>query len=143
TAPASSVVTSLVGGAVRSEVVADSSRGHAVRVDRADDDLPTLVRLVADATVDGGCGLVVRNTVRRAQDAFDALVPLLGEDVVLLHSRFLAADRKAVEARLVRELGAPRPGRTRPRRLVVVATQVVEQSLDVDFDLLITDLAPT
>jgi len=60
---------------------------------------------------------------------------------MLLHSRFLASDRQRLEAQLLDGLGKPSASK-RPARRVVVATQVVEQSLDVDFDLLITDLAP-
>jgi CRISPR-associated endonuclease/helicase Cas3 len=91
-----------------------------------------------------GCDLVVCNTVGRAQDVYEALAPVLGDDVVLLHSRFTAADRAARTAAVVDQLGPPgRKGAApRPRRLVVVATQVAEQSFDVDTDLLITDLAP-
>ncbi|WP_238428261.1 CRISPR-associated helicase Cas3' [Frankia nepalensis] len=91
-----------------------------------------------------GCVLVVCNTVARAQDVYAALAPALGDDVVLLHSRFVAAERARRTEEVVNQLG--RPGRLegarRPRRLVVVATQVAEQSFDVDVDLLITDLAP-
>jgi hypothetical protein len=85
--------------------------------------------------------VVLRNTVGRAQRTYRALVERLGEqDVTLFHARFTVADRRRLEDRLVGEFG--RDGRRRPRRRVVVATQVVEQSLDVDFDALITDLAP-
>ncbi len=59
--------------------------------------------------------------------------------VSLAHSRYIAADRTSNDGRLVETFG--KHGR-RPRRHIVVATQVVEQSLDVDFDLLVTDLAP-
>ncbi len=64
-----------------------------------------------------------------------------GDDVVTVtHSRFLAADRAAKDAELQERFG-PR-GHGRPDRHIVVASQVVEQSLDIDFDLLVTDLAP-
>jgi len=88
---------------------------------------------------------VVRNTVGRAQETYQQLTSIFGQDVSLLHSRFLASDRKTKERRIVEALGAPHEDGSRgdrPQRLVVVGTQVVEQSLDVDFDLLITDLAP-
>ncbi|QDW62023.1 CRISPR-associated helicase Cas3' [Oerskovia sp. KBS0722] len=146
--PPSSVVTFTWGERVVTRPVVGHSRGLSVRIETADDDMDTLRRTVAEATGSGsgGCVLVVRNTVRRAQEAFEALAAEYGKDVEMLHSRFLALDRKEREARLVAELGPPpRDGTagTRPRFRIVVATQVVEQSLDVDFDLLITDLAPT
>jgi CRISPR-associated endonuclease/helicase Cas3 len=93
---------------------------------------------------DGGCGLVVCNTVARAQDVYEALRPVFGSDVVLLHSRFVAAERASRTERVVDLLGRPgrHGGAKRPSRLVVVATQVAEQSFDVDVDLLVSDLAP-
>ncbi len=90
----------------------------------------------------GGCALVVRNTVRRAQETFDELSAVFGAEVDLLHSRFTIADRQAKENSLREEFGRPKLGRQRPYRKVLVATQVVEQSLDVDFDVMVTDLAP-
>lgn len=58
---------------------------------------------------------------------------------MLVHSRFLATDRLQREREIVDLLG---PNGRRPRRLVVVATQVIEQSLDVDFDVMVSDIAP-
>ena len=61
------------------------------------------------------------------------------------HSRFMAADRAAKDRWLLDTFG-PSSGdeanQRRPDRYVVVASQVAEQSLDIDFDLLVTDLAP-
>ncbi|QAY71395.1 CRISPR-associated helicase Cas3' [Xylanimonas protaetiae] len=145
-APSSSVVTSLEGGVPVSRAVDGTSRPRRVLLETGPGDDDGVVAQVADAVRDGGCVLVVRNTVKRAQETYRALAAELGDDATLLHSRFLAGDRKVREAALVEQLGPPPEGGTRgkrPRRLVVVATQVVEQSLDVDFDLLVTDLAPT
>ena len=61
---------------------------------------------------------------------------------MLLHSRFTAADRAEHTNQLLAHLGDTSKGADRPHRLIVVATQVAEQSLDIDADLLITDLAP-
>lgn len=58
----------------------------------------------------------------------------------LVHSRFIAVDRMSNDAELLRLLG-PDPG-ARPDKLVVVGTQVIEQSLDIDFDVMVTDVAP-
>ncbi|AYD89826.1 CRISPR-associated helicase Cas3' [Actinomyces lilanjuaniae] len=107
------------------------------------DDVATLVSRVLESTEKGGCVLVLCNTVARAQDAYTALRTEMGEDVRLLHARFVAGDRVSLEKELVAEMG-PRAhhGSGRPARRVVVATQVAEQSLDIDVDLLITDIAP-
>lgn len=94
---------------------------------------------------EGGCTAVVCSTVDRAQQVYQIAKELVGDDAALLHSRFTARERVAKEALLLDELGpgASRAAGTRPRRRVVVATQVIEQSLDVDFDHMITDIAPS
>lgn len=91
--------------------------------------------------VDGGCAVVIRNTVREAQETYVAVKAVFGrEQTTLLHSRFLAAERAARDRRMLELFG--KGATQRPQRHVVVATQVIEQSLDVDFDLMLTDLAP-
>ena len=89
----------------------------------------------------GGCGLVVRNTVANAQCTYETLRAVFGEDVRLVHSRFTQQDRQDNDEWLVRTFGKPGKSR-RPKRAIVVGTQVVEQSLDIDFDVLYSDLAP-
>lgn len=105
-----------------------------------DDDTEWLADALAERVRDGGCVLVVRNTVTRAQALSRALATRLPADErSLLHARFTADDRSVLEGTLLGRFG---PAGSRPTRHVVVATQVVEQSLDVDFDLLVSDLAP-
>ncbi|MBB5933938.1 type I-E CRISPR-associated protein Cse1/CasA [Streptomyces zagrosensis] len=118
-----------------------SGRRTEVSVERLGDDLPTLIDRLAAELVDGGCALVVRNTVDRVLEAADALRGRFGDGAVTVaHSRFLAADRAARDAELRNRFG---PNGDRPTGLhIVVASQVIEQSLDIDFDLLVTDLAP-
>ncbi|WP_419944708.1 CRISPR-associated helicase Cas3' [Candidatus Poriferisodalis sp.] len=93
----------------------------------------------------GQCVLIVRSTVAAAQETYQAireldpsLVP--GESVETIHSRLPRGDRRRRADNMLRRLGSDTSDR--PERLIVVATQVVEQSFDVDFDLLITDPAP-
>ncbi|WP_165217013.1 CRISPR-associated helicase Cas3' [Schaalia sp. ZJ1691] len=101
-----------------------------------------LVTLVEDLIDENGCVLIVRNTVRRAQETYEELREVFGDIVSLNHARFTVGDRLANDAELLRRYGPPRTQPDRPVRSIVVSTQVVEQSLDVDFDVLITDLAP-
>jgi len=126
-----------------------SGRTTAVTIRRIDDAPDTLAALLTASLADGGCALVVRNTVRRVQATAAHLRTALagtGIDVSVAHSRFLAPDRAEKDRRLLDLFGPPDheagAGRKRPDRHVVVASQVAEQSLDIDFDLLITDLAP-
>lgn len=94
----------------------------------------------------GGCCAVICNTVARAQAIYAALksyFPAAASDglpfVDLFHARFMLCDRTVREARALSRFGKDGP---RPKAAILVATQVVEQSLDLDFDLLVTDLAP-
>jgi CRISPR-associated helicase Cas3 len=91
---------------------------------------------------EGGCVLVLRNTVGRAQRTYEHVAAALAPgEATLAHARFTAADRRLRDRLLIERFGPAGTG-ARPSRHVVVATQVAEQSLDIDFDLLISDLAP-
>lgn len=131
----------VTAGEERTEVVPTASgRRSTVRLKRLAKD--ALMPLLEETLVDGGCALVIRNTVRRAQETYELLREHFGEDVSLNHARFTIGDRLAKDKDLLDRFGPPRKAGKRPRRAIVVATQVVEQSLDVDFDLIVTDLAP-
>lgn len=136
------VITASTGGAPEIVVAESSGRSLTVALERAEDDDETLLNLLSQALVDGGCVGIVRNTVRRAQETARLLRGHYGADVFLVHSRFLAVDRIAREAELRAWLGPESGAVPRPGRKIVVGTQVLEQSLDIDFDLLITDFAP-
>jgi len=84
----------------------------------------------------------VRNTVFDAQKAYERLSGESGiGSVTLFHARFALGDRLLIEKQIVKNFGAGSGAATRSGK-VVIATQVVEQSLDIDFDCMITDLAP-
>ena len=126
--------------------------------DRADAPYPLGERL-RRALADGGCAAVICNTVRRAQAVYRALAPYFPgsaddglPELDLFHARYLFGERDAREKRAlfrfgksgdVVELGdGTSQVVRRPNRAVLVATQVIEQSLDLDFDLMVTDHAP-
>lgn len=119
-----------------------SGRASTVEIEFIGDELQERVDRVTKDVSGGGCVVVVCNTVGRAQEMYDGLRAELNwnpGEIRLLHSRFMAADRREREKELQKLVG--KQGK-RPDRLIVVATQVIEQSLDVDFDLMISDLAP-
>ncbi len=90
--------------------------------------------------------LIVRNTVTTAQDVFQALLDQGGESLALKiadnptlhHSRFAAEDRKLLDDAVECVLGKTRFAGS----VIVVGTQTLEQSLDIDADLLISDICP-
>ncbi len=84
---------------------------------------------------------LILNTVKQAQEAYLWLKGQVAGDVevTLFHSRFTASDRADKEADVLSSFGKNAP---RNRTRILVATQVVEQSLDLDFDTMVTSLAP-
>lgn len=140
------IISWTAGMQIRSREVEPSARSTTVALHALsgaiDDDSATLTVLLRDLLSDGGCALVIRNTVRRVLRTADVLATEFPGEVTVAHSRFISADRLRNDADLLNRFGPPGSGVQRPHRHIVVASQVVEQSLDVDFDILVTDLAP-
>jgi len=120
-----------------------SQLSRALQIDTMSVDQPQdIAQCAAEAVRDGGCALVIQNTVRRAQQVYSALCETGNiSNVMLLHSRLIARARSERTQQATQWLG-PQRGQNRPWQCVIVATQVAEQSLDIDADFLITDLAP-
>ena len=117
------------------------TRRVSVKTELLPDNEQAVLALLEQSLGEGGCACVLRNTVSRAQTTYQLLHAKYGDEVVLAHSRFVAIDRMRKDEELLTLLGRRDPV-SRPHRLIVVATQVIEQSLDIDFDLMITDIAP-
>ena len=108
-----------------------------------------IARSAVAAARDGAKVLVIRNTVNSAQDVFGAVLEQRGEDGGLLlevahgpalhHSRFAAEDRRLLDDAVEQAIGK---GDRPPGGMIVIGTQTLEQSLDIDADLLISDLCP-
>ncbi|WP_457557381.1 CRISPR-associated endonuclease Cas3'' [Candidatus Harpocratesius sp.] len=111
---------------------------------------------------DFGCQCVLVNTVSMAQELFRKLEIVLSKNsplredwvpnntqVLLFHSRYTVEDRESIENLVKKYFGKnsllskySSKYQARPANTILVATQVVEQSLDLDFDLMFTELAP-
>lgn len=106
-----------------------------------DEALPSLAAAALEKLAGGGCGVVIVNTVQRAQDLYASLKGQLGTDaeLMLFHARFPADERGTRERAVLGKFGRDVQ---RPTHALLIATQVVEQSLDIDFDFMISDLAP-
>jgi CRISPR-associated endonuclease/helicase Cas3 len=125
------------------EIPIDSSaaRVRTVTVQMADDSADVLEQIVR-AAGDGRCVCWVRNTIDDAINAFNEFnTRLESRQVLLFHARFVLGDRLDIEKKVLDTFGKESLDPIR-QGMVLVATQVVEQSLDLDFDLMITDLAP-
>jgi CRISPR-associated endonuclease/helicase Cas3 len=114
-----------------------------INVSGITEDLEALGEAALSALSGGGCGAVVVNTVQRAQDLYSKLKDQVDSDTELLlfHARYPADERSEREKRVLRTFGCGTDSQ-RPDRALLIATQVVEQSLDIDFDFMLTDLAP-
>ena len=139
------LLTYTTGHEIKHVDVKPSGRSMNVRCQIVDDNDETLIGLMDTLLVDGGCIGVICDTVGRAQQTAELLSDRYGNDYVrLTHSRFMDIDRMSNEREL-RDLLGPEStigNGKRPEKLIVVGTQVLEQSLDIDFDALLTDIAP-
>ena len=104
----------------------------------------TVIDRIRNAVEAGECVCWIRNTVADARDVWHKLqaADWLDEDRLhLFHSRYALADRLRIEQSMINRFGADSISDDR-RGQVLIATQVVEQSLDIDFDYMVSDLAP-
>jgi CRISPR-associated endonuclease/helicase Cas3 len=124
--------------------VLDAFDRHAVYKIPRDEDNPAVWpaaadNVLADAMAVGEKVLVICNTVQGAQLRYKELRELFPTvKMLLLHSRFKRGDRAKREQRLEDEFNSPKI----PGPCLVVSTQVVEVSLDISFDRMITEAAP-
>ena len=112
---------------------------HHAGTDKAD----TAVYILKDVLPEDGCAACIMNTVGEAQEVYRRLQndPHFQDcPVYLFHARFSLERRGEIERDLLSRFG--KGDQRRPKRAVVVATQVIEQSLDLDFDVMVSDLAP-
>jgi len=94
----------------------------------------------------GGCAAIICNTVAAAQALFQSLRRELGDFVepqhwILFHARMPFHWRQNREKRILKLFGKKKAHR--PHRAIVVSTQVLEQSLDIDFDWMASFMAPS
>lgn len=109
---------------------------HIVRGDDA-----IVVKKIEEAVHGGACVGIICNTVVRAQHFAELAREVDGATVILYHAQYIIPDRIMREEALKKLIGKESTAKIR-KGVVVVGTQVLEQSLDIDFDLLITDLCP-
>ena len=105
-------------------------------------DLKSVEQILASVVDSNQCACWIRNTVKDAVDAYQWIKKKYPEwEVDLFHARYALGDRLRIEERVIDSFGKESTVSARRKR-ILIATQVVEQSLDLDFDAMITDLAP-
>jgi CRISPR-associated endonuclease/helicase Cas3 len=142
------------GEMTQTPFLADPSRRCLIKIKGISSDLAQLKVEMEKKLENGGMGLILVNTVQRAQKLYQLFLEgeplekdgvLLGKrlsdgtEVILFHARFPADKRQQREDHVVSVFG--KVG-SRVGKKILIATQVVEQSLDLDFDCMVTDLAP-
>lgn len=134
------LITWTEGEKIRADSVSEAFTSHQVGINRLEED--ALISDLAVRLSDGGCAGIIVNTVKRAQSLFERLRETFpGKKVFVYHAQFLAEDRVRRENELMDMIGKHSTPETR-NNVIVIGTQVLEQSLDIDFDYLITDLCP-
>ncbi|WUH88720.1 HD domain-containing protein [Streptomyces sp. NBC_00433] len=118
--------------------------GPLPRQVQAGERLAVIGELVAPVAAGGGYAAVMAATVTDAQETYRYLRDTLDfggqpADLVLLHARFPGRQRERLMRRVRQALGRNRPY---PGRMVVVTTSVLDVSLDIDVDVMISDLVP-
>lgn len=115
---------------------------RTVRVQRLDSE-DQIIAKIRQSVEQGQCVCWIRNTVKSACQTYQNLLSdgVPADCLSLFHSRFAMIDRQAVENRTLQNFGE-QSGHDQRKGQILIATQVVEQSLDLDFDVLISDLAP-
>lgn len=137
-------ITHVAGGIARSETFVGRDQ-PTLAVQSVPAEMPALANLLRDLARDGGCVACIVNTVQRAQELYEALRgDAEASGLQLFHARYPADERLTRETLVLDTFGEDTDEHpvTRPQRAILIATQVVEQSLDLDFDALVTDLAP-
>ncbi|GAA4607775.1 CRISPR-associated helicase/endonuclease Cas3 [Actinoallomurus liliacearum] len=120
---------------------------RVVRLERVQDE--DVVSWVLRRIESGGCAAVIHNLVRSVHATYDSLQEAIRDlpedrrpELISLHARMESAQRRRAENRIREALGPPSEDRERPGRFIVVGTQILEQSLDYDVDVMVSDLAP-
>ncbi|MCB5279507.1 MAG: CRISPR-associated helicase Cas3' [Candidatus Cloacimonetes bacterium] len=132
------LITYSDGKCVKQDTSKISNRTSEVKIKLVNDD--DVIEHIMTLSSGGGYVGIILNTVKRAQSFTKKLNEHHLDEVCLLHSRYINIDRTSKEAKVMGMLKEDREGP--PHRTFIVGTQVIEQSLDLDFDLIVTDLCP-
>ena len=128
------------GESVRTRQIELDARQTDVEILRGEDD--AVIPFLRERLAEGGCAGVIVNTVKRAQSMAEQLKTAFPQyDVLLDHAQFIMPDRIRKEKQIMERLGRKSTSEQRDG-LIVVGTQVLEQSLDIDCDVMVSDLCP-
>ena len=106
-------------------------------------DQVSCIERIINTIESGHCVVWVRNSVDDALAAHSVLSVQMSnpDDCILFHSRFTLNDRNTIEAKVLNVFGKHAEAGSRAGK-VLIATQVFQESLDADCDLMISDICP-
>ncbi|MBQ3719362.1 MAG: CRISPR-associated helicase Cas3', partial [Methanomicrobium sp.] len=143
------MISSVNSQGILSEIPVEPSPDKEVNVCFAHDE-ETVEKKIIEIAEKGGCACWIRNTVKDAVDEYLSLKNR-GLNVLLFHARYTLGDRLDHEKEVLEKFGKREtdsdgkviaPSMEERKGQILIATQVVEQSLDLDFDFIVSDLAP-
>ncbi|MCV6611187.1 MAG: CRISPR-associated helicase Cas3', partial [Amphritea sp.] len=137
------LMTGCVGSVQEYPVASRACVSRTLAVTRIDE-LSAVEQRIREAINSGQSVCWIRNTVDDAREAYALALQQNWADAdktMLFHSRFAMCDRQWIEENVLQRFGKDSAAAQRNGQLLI-ATQVIEQSLDLDFDLMISDLAP-
>jgi len=147
-------VTVAAPGETARSIPVNREERKIIELEPAPREVSELVEILSQKLEAGGAAAAVVNTVDRAQALYQAFpegTPILDAtgyplgkkvgdlEVYLFHARYPSEERQRREELALKLFGK---NGVRPQKALLIATQVVEQSLDLDFDIMYTDLAP-
>ncbi len=127
------------GNDIKQESLVYHGTHRTVKIQKCCND--DLFSLINNAVQVGACVGIIVNTVARAQNISDIVSSKITDNVLLYHAQYVMSDRNKKETELLERIGKHSNADTR-KSLIVIGTQVLEQSLDIDFDILFTDICP-
>lgn len=107
----------------------DMIKRHMLEIRNEDFNIEELVRKGEEKKV-----LVICNTIKKAQQLYEKISDKI-EEVFLLHSKFLRRDRAILEKSIIEF------AKEENKKGIWISTQIVEASLDIDFDILYTEMS--
>ena len=127
------------GGKMMQKALPYNADKKTIHISKCND--KDIIEIVRSAVSSGGCVGIIMNTVSRAQSTTKLIKNEITDNVLLYHAQYIMPDRAAKEETLLERIGSDSKSEKR-QGFVVIGTQVLEQSLDIDFDILITDICP-
>lgn len=135
------LITYTDGNVVNQEKILYTSQDKKVAINKVNN-IQNIIDILKDKLSDGGAACIIVNTVKSSQEIYDIIKDKMPEYRILLyHSGFIATDRISKEQSLLSAIGKESKSNDRDK-FILIGTQVLEQSLDYDADIMITQLCP-